>query len=136
MKRRSFLQGVGLGLGAAAGLIPGTGAAGQTTARRSGGPDVVVVGAGVFGVWTALKLQSTGAQVLLVDAFGPGNSRASSGGGAIDWRLIPAQAEGYYPSKNQGARSAGGDLLLFLDSDVIPEKAGIQKCPKKLIVFT
>ena len=43
-------------------------------------PDVVVVGAGVFGAWTAYRLRRTGRSVMLLDAFGPGNSRASSGG--------------------------------------------------------
>lgn len=42
--------------------------------------DVAVVGAGVFGAWTALQLSRRGAEVVLVDAYGPGNSRASSGG--------------------------------------------------------
>jgi glycosyltransferase involved in cell wall biosynthesis len=42
-------------------------------------------------------------------------------GERVDWRLLPAETEGYYPSKNQGARAATGELLLFLDSDVIPE---------------
>jgi sarcosine oxidase len=42
--------------------------------------DVVVVGAGVFGVWTALHLARRGQSVLLVDAYGPANARASSGG--------------------------------------------------------
>lgn len=41
---------------------------------------VVVVGAGAFGGWTALTLRRRGARVTLVDAWGPGNSRASSGG--------------------------------------------------------
>lgn len=41
---------------------------------------IVVVGAGAFGGWTALHLLRRGAQVTLVDAWGPGNSRASSGG--------------------------------------------------------
>ena len=40
----------------------------------------VVVGAGAFGGWTALELPAAGPQVTLVDAWGPGNSRASSGG--------------------------------------------------------
>lgn len=40
---------------------------------------VVVVGAGVFGTWTAHHLVEAGAQVTLVDAYGPGNSRSSSG---------------------------------------------------------
>ena len=42
--------------------------------------DVAVVGAGVFGAWTAYQLRQAGAQVLLIDAYGPANSRASSGG--------------------------------------------------------
>jgi len=42
--------------------------------------DVAVAGAGVFGAWTAYLLKRAGAEVLLVDAHGPGNSRASSGG--------------------------------------------------------
>jgi glycine/D-amino acid oxidase-like deaminating enzyme len=41
--------------------------------------DVIVVGAGVFGVWTAYYLATMGAKVTLVDAYGPGNSRATSG---------------------------------------------------------
>ena len=41
--------------------------------------DVIVVGAGVFGVWTAYHLQRSGRRVLLMDAYGPGNNRSSSG---------------------------------------------------------
>jgi sarcosine oxidase len=41
---------------------------------------VAVVGAGTFGGWTALHLLEGGARVTLLDAWGPGNSRASSGG--------------------------------------------------------
>ncbi len=43
-------------------------------------PRVAVVGAGAFGGWTALQLLERGARVTLLDAWGPGNSRASSGG--------------------------------------------------------
>ena len=39
-----------------------------------------MVGAGVFGAWTALELARSGAKVLLVDQHAPANSRASSGG--------------------------------------------------------
>ncbi len=42
--------------------------------------DAVVVGAGVFGAWTALHLCRSGRTVALVDTYGAGNSRASSGG--------------------------------------------------------
>jgi sarcosine oxidase len=41
--------------------------------------DVAVVGAGVFGAWTALHLARRGKRVLLLDAYGPGHSRSSSG---------------------------------------------------------
>ena len=47
---------------------------------ESGKYDVAVIGAGVFGSWTAYCLQKSGARVLLVDAYGPANARASSGG--------------------------------------------------------
>ncbi len=43
-------------------------------------PHIAVVGAGAFGGWTALHLLERGARVTLLDAWGPGNSRASSGG--------------------------------------------------------
>jgi sarcosine oxidase len=42
--------------------------------------DVVVIGAGVFGAWTAWHLQRADQRVLLVDKYGPANARASSGG--------------------------------------------------------
>lgn len=42
--------------------------------------DVAVIGAGVFGAWTAHYLRRAGASVLLVDAYGPAHSRSSSGG--------------------------------------------------------
>ena len=41
---------------------------------------VAVIGAGVFGAWTAHWLQAMGHRVTLVDAWGPAHSRASSGG--------------------------------------------------------
>lgn len=50
-------------------------------------PRVAVIGAGAFGGWTALHLRRLGAEVTLVDAWGPGNTRASSGG---DTRVIRA----------------------------------------------
>src|SRR5690242_6647343 len=48
--------------------------------KRSAPLRVAVVGAGAFGGWTALHLRRAGADVMLVDAWGPGNARASSGG--------------------------------------------------------
>ncbi|MFN3389190.1 MAG: FAD-dependent oxidoreductase, partial [Allosphingosinicella sp.] len=43
-------------------------------------PDTIVIGAGVFGAWTARSLQRLGQKVLLLDAWGPAHARASSGG--------------------------------------------------------
>ena len=42
--------------------------------------DVAVIGAGSFGAWTAYQLRRAGKKVVLLDAYGPANSRASSGG--------------------------------------------------------
>lgn len=82
--RREFVRLAGAGAG---GLLA-TGCAGRWSAGSPGGiqrlrgrrPDVAVVGAGAFGAWTAYHLQSLGADVVLVDKYGPGNSRATSGG--------------------------------------------------------
>src|SRR5689334_3502305 len=41
--------------------------------------DVAVIGAGVFGAWTALQLRRRGKSVILLEAYGPGHSRSSSG---------------------------------------------------------
>ncbi|HXD51418.1 MAG TPA: FAD-dependent oxidoreductase, partial [Burkholderiales bacterium] len=68
--------------------------------------DVAVIGAGVFGVWTAYQLNRTGASVLLLDAYGPGNSRASSGGESRIMRL------GYGPDEIY-TRSAQRSLQLW-----------------------
>ncbi len=42
--------------------------------------DVAVVGAGAFGAWAAYQLRQHGKRVALLDAYGPGHSRSSSGG--------------------------------------------------------
>src|SRR5437016_4985302 len=70
--RRSFLK-ASTALGAACAVgSPSFGASVRTSA--------IVVGAGAFGGWSALQLAEKGAKVTLLDAWGPGNSRASSGG--------------------------------------------------------
>src|SRR5688500_5873777 len=70
--RRRFLKTV---VAAHAGAALSTAAARQTVRPA----DVIVVGAGAFGAWTAYYLRQLGARVRLVDAYGPGNSRATSG---------------------------------------------------------
>ncbi|HET9265047.1 MAG TPA: FAD-dependent oxidoreductase [Vicinamibacterales bacterium] len=74
--RRQFVQVAGTGaLGAALDRVQA-----PVLRGRDSGFDVAVVGAGVFGVWTAYQLQLTGRRVALIDAYGPANARGSSGG--------------------------------------------------------
>lgn len=72
---------------AAAGVARGAAAA-ASPARI---PDFIVVGAGVFGSWTAWNLQQRGHNVLLLDAWGAAHNRASSGG---ETRLIRTEYAG------------------------------------------
>ncbi len=51
----------------------------MTDARGGPTPDLLVVGAGVMGAWTALAARRDGRRVTLVDAFGAGHARATSG---------------------------------------------------------
>src|SRR5690606_17493017 len=80
VNRRQFVRLAGIGLGAASGLAGTARATAQTLGRTGPTADIVVVGAGVFGAWSAYHLRRRGARVILVDAYGPGNSRSSSGG--------------------------------------------------------
>ncbi|MDX1394867.1 MAG: FAD-dependent oxidoreductase [Gemmatimonadota bacterium] len=83
--RRDFLKTASAGAALSLTGISPLGAmptARPTPVRRKGdqAPDFVVVGAGTFGMWTALNLVRLGATVTVVDAYGPGNSRSTSGG--------------------------------------------------------
>ena len=83
--RRRLLQGT-FGASIVGGIAAAApGASSEATAAPAVSPaarslHVAVVGAGAFGGWTALYLRRRGARVTLLDAWGPGNSRASSGG--------------------------------------------------------
>ena len=57
----------------------GVSAAVHRSPATIGGVDVLVIGAGAFGLWTARWLLRRGASVTLVDQYGPGNSLSSSG---------------------------------------------------------
>jgi sarcosine oxidase len=61
--------------------------AAPVVASAAARPQVAVIGAGAFGGWTAFYLQQMGASVTLLDAYGPGNTRSSSGG---ETRLLRA----------------------------------------------
>ena len=57
--------------------------------------DVVVIGAGVFGAWTAWHLAQRKKKVLVLDAYGAAHSRASSGGETRIIRMSYATDEIY-----------------------------------------
>jgi glycine/D-amino acid oxidase-like deaminating enzyme len=65
---------------------------------------VVVIGAGAFGGWTALYLLRRGARVTLMDAWGPGNPRSSSGG---ETRIIRGTYGPSQPYTKTAARALG-----------------------------
>ena len=83
-----------------------------------------MVGAGAFGGWSALRLQQKGAKVILLDAWGPGNSRSSSGG---ETRIIRATYGGGRLYTQMAVRSlkiwqeseAQWHLKLFFPSGVL-----------------
>jgi glycine/D-amino acid oxidase-like deaminating enzyme len=79
LTRRRLLQGAVVAP-LAAGSMAAAAENVELPAARAPALHVAVVGAGAFGGWTALHLRRRGARVTLVDAWGPGNSRASSGG--------------------------------------------------------
>lgn len=79
---------------------------GSRAPADAAGKSVIVVGAGAFGGWTALHLAKAGAKVTLLDAWGPGNSRASSSG---ETRVI----RGTYGSRRIYTQMAARSLHLW-----------------------
>src|ERR1039458_6779144 len=119
--RREFLKVAGLQAGliaAGASSLEAAATGGERTAavdapamsKRRAAYDVVVIGAGCWGGWTALNLQQKGAKVLLIDEWGPGNSRSTSGDETRGMRSSygdrPAPtAEGWGRRAGQGRRA-------------------------------
>ncbi len=99
MERRSFLKTSAAAAAALGGFVP-----------MSKQPHIVVVGAGAFGGWIALYLRRGGARVTLLDAWGPGNSRASSGG---ETRVIRAT----YGPRAVYTRMAARSLALWKEHE-------------------
>lgn len=95
LSRRDFVKAAAVGVASAHGLRPPRTAEAGPAVQR-GIPDVAVIGAGAFGVWTAYHLRKLGASVVLVDQHGPGNSRATSG------------------AETRGVRSSYGDRVTWV----------------------
>jgi glycine/D-amino acid oxidase-like deaminating enzyme len=126
LDRREFLKlagasTLGAGLGGCAPALRGP--------RRAPAPDVVVVGAGAFGGWTAYHLRRLGASVTLVDMFGPGNSRSTSGdetrgvrssyGERLTWVRWANEATARWRSWDGEHSARLGLRLFFPTSDLI-----------------
>jgi sarcosine oxidase len=86
--RRDFLKVAGAGAGllllggagaTAAADVPGLAHKRRTPFIGGSSADVVVIGGGAWGGWTSLYLRQMGAKVTMVDAYGPGNARSTSG---------------------------------------------------------
>src|SRR5215470_10064718 len=98
------------GLGASAAGTFGATNSQVTSMPDKKNPHIVVIGAGAFGGWTALYLRRRGARVTLIDAWGPGNARASSGG---ETRVIRAT----YGSRRQYTQLAVRALTLWKENE-------------------
>src|SRR5262245_17589383 len=90
LPRRDFIKVASVGAGAfmlggaaSGNAAPSTRVPGLSTARSipsaTQSSDIVVIGAGLWGSFTAMNLRRMGAKVTLVDAYGPGNARSTSG---------------------------------------------------------
>lgn len=100
-------------------------------------PRLIVVGAGAFGGWAALALQRRGAQVTLVDAWGAGHSRASSGdetrviralynGDALYTAMVCRAAAGWRAANERWGRrvfNRTGGLYLFEEDDDFAQRS-------------
>lgn len=88
LPRRDFLKVAGAGAGvlliggsdnSITRPVPGVVRGLAATRSISASSDVVIIGAGAWGSFTALNLRKQGVNVTLVDAYGPGNARSTSG---------------------------------------------------------
>ncbi|MGH9346597.1 MAG: NAD(P)/FAD-dependent oxidoreductase, partial [Vicinamibacterales bacterium] len=86
--------------------------------------NVVIIGAGVFGAWTAHHLLASGAGVTLVDAYGPANARASSGD---ESRII---RRGYGPDEiySRWAHASLSQWRGVFDRAALPEAPLFHQC--------
>jgi sarcosine oxidase len=79
MRRRDFIKIASARASAVAAACASGAGPSVLQGQPAGASEIVVVGAGAFGGWTAYHLQRLGHQVTLVDLYGPGNSRSTSG---------------------------------------------------------
>jgi monomeric sarcosine oxidase len=93
----------------------------MTTAKSY---DVAIVGAGVFGAWTALQFSRRGKRVLLLDAYGPGHSRSSSGDESRIIRMGYG-ADGIYTQWSQRSLAQWKELFAVTGNAALFQKTGV-----------
>jgi sarcosine oxidase len=86
--------------------------------------DAVVVGAGVFGAWTAWHLLRAWQRVLLVDKYGPASARASSGGETRVIRMAYGPDE-IYTRMSQQSLPAWTDLFARIGNPELFREVGV-----------
>jgi sarcosine oxidase len=86
--------------------------------------DLVVVGAGTMGAWTALRAVRAGRSVTLLDAYGAGNSRASSGD---ETRIIRSShgEDTFYARWSRASREAWIVLGLAIGEPIFVEAGAL-----------
>jgi hypothetical protein len=109
--RRAFLKGTAV---AGAAYI-----AGSPTLEGSMPISVIAVGAGAFGSWSALQLAQPGAKVILLDAWGPGNSPASSRGETRTIRATYGPPHGLHAKMVARAYSVPPKILQLVLSNIV-----------------
>ena len=130
VNRRKFLQMAGAQAGALAVTRTRSLRAAPSGAERAQAAgdtaDVAVIGAGAFGGWTALYLREMGLSVALIDAYGPGNARAASGGETRQIRAGYGEREIYtrwvieaFNRRNARQAEWGGQPLFYRTGQLI-----------------
>jgi sarcosine oxidase len=91
--------------------------------------DAVVIGAGVFGAWTAHRLQRSGRSVALLDAYGVGNSRSSSGGESRILRMGYGRQE-IYTQWSSASLRLWTELFEHVNQPELFQKTGVLWTPE------
>jgi len=86
--------------------------------------DVAVIGAGVFGAWTALQLARRGKSAVLVEAYGPGHSRSSSGDESRIIRMGYGKDE-IYTRWSQRSLAQWKELLAATRDEALFQQTGV-----------
>lgn len=86
--------------------------------------DTIVIGAGVFGAWTARHLLEAGQRVLLVDQYGPANARASSGGETRVIRMAYGP-DAIYTAMAQASLQQWKQLFAKIDQALLFRETGV-----------